>query len=223
MCGRYRMTTHPMVPELFAKLGVTLPLDGFVPRWNIAPMQWASLLVADEAGARLDVARWGFVPAYERAARPKLRPINAKAETLATSGFYRAAFAQRRALVPATGFYEWEAEGKARRPFLFEAAGGAPFAFAAVWSRWRPDGAPAEATFAIVTAPSGPPVSRFHDRTPVVVPAEQYEVWLGGAPDAALALLHAPPAEFFRERRVSSFVGSVHHEGPECDAPPEAE
>jgi putative SOS response-associated peptidase YedK len=217
MCGRYKMTQHPMVPEIFRRIGVTLPEDGWVPRWNIGPMQ-RSLVVAAEAGNRsLETMRWGFVPAYERAAKPKLRPINARAETLRSSGMFRQSFAARRCLVPATGFYEWEGPSDARLPCLFE-RDGAPFWLAGIWSRWQPDAAtPPELTFALVTQGAWAPVARIHDRSPVVIEEEDREVWLG--PDAELAFgLIRPPRLPFTERRVSARVNNVRNEGPELDA-----
>lgn len=220
MCGRYRMSAHPMVPEIFRIIGIPFPLDGFVPRYNIAPMQVATVLLHDHGAPRLEPARWGFVPLYERSPKPKLRPINAKSETVATSGMFRQAFAQKRCLVPATGFYEWEGEAKAKRPVLFEHDGGAPFCFAGIWSRWQPGPEhPVELTFTILTTAAYPPVSDLHDRGPVVVLPDDYDRWLVG-PDPA-ALLHAPPAGFFGARRVSTFVNNVRNEGPACDAPSE--
>lgn len=220
MCGRYRMTSHPMVPEIFRIIGIPFPLDGFVPRYNVAPMQVATVLLDVQGEARLEPARWGFVPSHQRDPKPKLRPINARSETVASSGMFRGSFGRMRCLVPATGFYEWEGEAKAKRPVLFEHAGGQPFCFAGLWSRWQPGPEhPPELTFTILTTAAYPPVSELHDRGPVVILPEDYPRWLRG-PDPA-RLLRAPPADFFAPRRVSTFVNNVRNEGPGCDAPSE--
>lgn len=210
------MTAHPMVPEIFRIIGIPFPMDGFVPRYNIAPMQVASVLLADHGDLRLEPARWGFVPAYERSPKPKLRPINAKSETVRTSGMFRQAFARQRCLVPATGFYEWEGEASARTPVLFEHGEGQPFCFAGIWSRWQPGAEhPVQLTFTILTTAAYPPVSALHDRGPVVVLPEHFAEWLVG--EEPSALLRAPPPDFFGARRVSAFVNNVRNEGPGCD------
>src|SRR5262245_22263659 len=119
---------------------------------------------------------WGLVPAW--ASDPNIGPrcINARSETAAGKRAFRAPFRKRRCLIPATGFQEWEKKGKARQPFLFRMKDGQPFAFAGLWDRWtKGDG---RETCTILTTEANDLVRPFHQRMPVIFPAEYYADWL---------------------------------------------
>jgi len=124
------------------------------------------------------VMRWGLLPPFVR--DPKAGPpmINARAEGIATKSAYQRAFADRRCLVPADGFYEWTGPKGARRPFLLRPHQGGLIAFAGIWERWRDrDGSEID-TVAIITCDANATAARLHDRLPVVLAPEQYEAWL---------------------------------------------
>src|SRR5436853_111836 len=107
MCGRYTQTAA--FDELALRFGITVeevPDEDLTSRYNVAPSQPVPIVVADEGGRRLVMARWGFHPGWMKSS--KLAPINAKAETVATSGMFQAAVERGRCLVPASGFYEWK-------------------------------------------------------------------------------------------------------------------
>lgn len=217
MCGRYRMTQHPLVPEIFRRIGVIFPEDGWVPRWNVAPTQPAWIVLSHRGERRAETAKWGFVPWFEKNPKPRLRPINAKIETVRSSGMFKAAFQRDRCLVPATGFYEWEGPPERRLPWLFE-RDGAPFFFAGLASRWRPlPEAPAELNFTLLTQPAWAPVLRLHDRAPVIVEPEDAAAWLEGSPEEAAAVVR--PAGGFSARRVSTALNQARNEGEELDRP----
>src|SRR5690606_30465789 len=133
---------------------------------------------------------------------------------------FRAAVKQRRCIVPATGFYEWQGEPGRKQPWAITLPGQRLFAFAALWESWKPkDGEPLE-TFTIVTTDANESVARIHDRMPVILPMESLETWLTGAPEEACRLLtpYAGPVEL---RAVSRYVSNSRHEGPECLDPAE--
>jgi putative SOS response-associated peptidase YedK len=133
MCGRY----DNLIPrEAYVRLfGVNrLPDWNFPLRYNTAPTDPVPIVRIDPRdGVReLAIARWGLVPSGGRAI-PKAPHINARCETVASNGLFRNAFAKRRALVPATGFYEWKAEGQLKQPWRFTLMGESPFALAGLW------------------------------------------------------------------------------------------
>src|SRR5690242_9771205 len=108
MCGRYASRLPPeYIRGLFNTVG---PVPNFAPNYNLSPTERAMVVRRHpETGQRhLDVLQWGLIPYYESDPKGGRRPINARAESVATSGLFRAAFARRRCLVPADVFYEWQ-------------------------------------------------------------------------------------------------------------------
>jgi putative SOS response-associated peptidase YedK len=157
-----------------------------------------------------------------------VRPINARDDSVPTSGLFRNAFKKHRCLVPADGWYEWRDEGGPKKqPYLFEVDGGDLFAFAGIWDPWRetPDGEPTLGFAKITTTPNA--VARqVHDRMPVILPEPLWEQWLDPAfqaADALRAMLRPLPESAVTYRAVNPAMGNVKFEGPEClDPPPPA-
>lgn len=197
MCGRYTLR------QIDAKrFGVPYnpPFEEFTerPRFNVAPSQAVPIVrVAGDDGTReAALAKWGLVPAWTRG-KPKLRPINARAETVATSGMFRQPFARRRCLVPADGFYEWKPlEGKkVKQPYFVHFPDDRVFAFAGIWDRWHNEAGDDEQTVATITTTPNATMKPFHDRMPVILPEADYERWLDPetSTEEAIALLKPWP------------------------------
>ncbi len=156
------------------------------------------------------------------------RMINARAETVAAKPAFRDAFAQRRCLVPADGFYEWRAEEGRKQPFRIGMKGGAPFAFAGLWESWTaPEDAggaiaPGETleTVTIITTDANDKLRPIHHRMPVILPQEGHASWLDAdAPgDDVSALLRPFPADPMAFYRVSTRVNAVRNDDPACIA-----
>jgi len=165
------------------------------PRYNIAPTQDAAAVRLDRDGQREFVMlRWGLIPYWAKDIKIGFSSINAMAETLATKPAFREAFAQRRCLVLADGFYEWIANGpKQKQPYLIRMLDQQPFALAGLWERWkdRERGDIIESC-AIITVPPNDVCAPIHDRMPAILAREDYAKWLGeaeAAPEELLALL----------------------------------
>ena len=163
--------------------------------------------------------RWGLIPSWSRDGKAPL--INARAETVADKPAFRSAFRKRRCLVPADGFYEWQALPGRKRPFLFRRPDGTPFALAGLWEAWHgPDGRPLE-TCALLTTEANAVVRPVHDRMPVLVSPADFDRWL--APDAAPAnlvpMLRPAPDDALAAVAVGPYVNSARHEGPGCVEP----
>ena len=137
MCGRFTLTSP--VDELSGYFHV-LTDAALEPRYNIAPTQPLVAVRPDAAGdRRLVELRWGLIPYWAKDPAIGNRMINARAETVAQKSAYREPFAQRRCLVVANGFYEWQKmKTGAKQPYFISMADGKPFAFAGLWDRWRP-------------------------------------------------------------------------------------
>ncbi|HEV7285994.1 MAG TPA: SOS response-associated peptidase, partial [Kaistia sp.] len=142
MCGRYTLHSPP---DLIAKhFGATGPLPNFGPRYNAAPTQDMPVVRRHpETGERrLDLLRWGLVPVWAKEPSIGSRMINARAETVRTSGAFKSAFKKRRGIVPVDAFYEWQKlDAKTKQPHAIGMADGSLFGFAALWEGWKdPEG-----------------------------------------------------------------------------------
>jgi putative SOS response-associated peptidase YedK len=150
-------------------------LPNIAPNWNTAPTQ-ASAVVRrhpDTGERRLDPLRWGLLPHFTKDLKAATRPINARAETVATSGMFRGALASRRCLVPADAFYEWKAMPDGKQPYAIARTDGAPLAFAGLWERWRSPEGETLRTFAIITTAANATMSAIHNRMPVILEAAE--------------------------------------------------
>ena len=219
MCGRMVSTTTRA--QLVEWLGGHVEVVGGELRtsWNVAPGRDVYVVAPASTGLRLGTMRWGLVPSWSDGPASGPRPINARAESLLERAAFADAAARRRCIVPADGFYEWDAD---RRPVHLSASDGSPLALAAVWDRWTgPDGDPL-VTVAVVTTAAGPDVAPLHDRMPAVLPRSAWSRWLDrGDVDgaAACAVLQPTPAGSLRARPASRAVNQVANDGPELLAP----
>ncbi len=217
MCGRYTLSAPG---ELVAELFEVDAAPALAPRYNIAPGQDAPIVRAAAPGRRVEMARWGLVPAWASDSTVGNKAINARAESVAEKPSFRDSFAARRCLVPADGFYEWRAEGGRRKtPYHLRPAAGGVIAFAGLWDAWRARAAgEALETFAIVTTDASADLRELHDRMPAVLPPAAWAAWL--APDTAPGelqrLLRPAPEGFFLPRAVGTRVNSVDNDDPSC-------
>lgn len=170
MCGRFtlkrpeRVNFHRIERSVF---------DGLVPRFNIAPSQ--DILTVVERGAQREAAflQWGLIPYWSK--EPKA-VINARVETIEEKPSFKESFQRRRCLIVADGFYEWERVGKLSQPYYFQMKDGAPFAFAGIWDTWG-----GRSSCAIITTRANELLSEIHNRMPVILPSESFDLWLSDA------------------------------------------
>ena len=261
MCGRYAATANPdeLVLEFEVDRDLTSEPGRSIlltpqqpppgrPDHNMAPTKQAPVVLAraprEDRSApptrQLRLLTWGLVPSWSKDPKGGVRMINARVESVASKPAFAKALAARRCLVPARGWYEWQASptalegrGKPRKqPFFTERADGASVAMAGLYEFWR-DPAVADAddplawltTFTVVTGPAEPGLDRIHDRQPLVVEAEDWARWLDPAtgPDDVDDLLAARPPGRFAAHPVSRAVGNSRANGPQLldPAPPD--
>lgn len=204
------------VAEAFG-VGVGVTLDWTLPlQFNIAPTQTVAAVRVAEGGRELCQLRWGLVPHW--ADDPKIgnRMINARAESAATKPAYRDAFKSRRCLVVADGFYEWQKTGRRKQPFYIRLKDDGSFGFAAVWERWSKNGQRIESC-SIITTDANELVAAIHDRMPVIVPREAYELWL--SPDTQERELLQSLLRPYRASDMVAFPVSERVNSPACNDP----
>jgi putative SOS response-associated peptidase YedK len=215
MCGRYRQARSAAeLAEIFETVN---PIPNRAPSWNIAPTQDALVVRRHpETGARhLDALRWGLVPHWAKDPSSGARMINARAEGVADRPAFRAAFAKRRCLVPADGFYEWRASAAPKapkQPYTIALCDGSPMALAGLWEAWRGQGGEVVRTFTIITCEANEKLRALHDRMPAILPRAAWPAWLSEAPAEAaelLALLRPYPSSALAAWPVPRRVGRV--------------
>ena len=232
MCGRFVVASPPLLlAEHFDVDEVRLDGEGDPapsPSYNVAPTDRVLAVACGRDGRRLLGAfRWGLVPSWASDPSGGARLINARAETLADKPAFREAFARRRCLIPADGFYEWRlTTGGLKQPvFISPRAPGEVLAFAGLWEAWRGAGdAPPLRTCTIVTTSANDQLSSLHHRMPVVLARSAWPTWLDrSVVDAGeLSSLLVPlPDGALTLRDVSRSVNDVRNKGPELlDAVP---
>ena len=164
---------------------------------------------------RLDALSWGLIPSFTKDAKGGRKPINARVETIASSGMFRGAFAARRCLVPMAAFYEWETTATGKQPWAFARADGEPLALAGLWEGWRDPAGEIRRTFTIATTAANGFMSRIHDRMPVILEPDAWSIWLDEEPDDPTALLRPAAENVLRSWPVSRDVNSPRHNRPD--------
>lgn len=216
MCGRYLLSADP---EALARWFGTGIWPDFESRFNIAPSQTVPVVMAAVDGTcEVALVRWGLIPRWSKDRPFKASKFNARAEDAALRPAFREAFARRRCLVPASGFYEWKKVGKGKQPYVIRPTDGNPIAFAGLWERWQ-DGGEAVESLSILTTEANDLLKPIHERMPVILKPEHYSAWLDARrhkPESLLPMLVPYPDEELTIQRVSSWVSNAKHEGERC-------
>lgn len=222
MCGRYVSSSTP--DEIGAYFDAELTEETAIePSWNVAPTDDVHVVLVEDGVRRVAAHHWGLVPRWAKDPSVGSRMINARAETLATKGAFKHAFARRRCLVPADGFYEWDKVSgqRSKQPYFIHRPEGELLAFAGLWEDWRGpegDGPQHLRSASIVTTTPNDLMARIHDRMPVVLPDSAWDAWLdpdGRDVDALARLLVPAPDGVLVMHPVGREVGNVRNDGPQ--------
>jgi putative SOS response-associated peptidase YedK len=230
MCGRFTLRTPLTVLIEHFELGLEAArqMALFEPRYNIAPTQEILAVRVEAAGRQREAAmlRWGLIPSWskEPAGGPPL--INARGESIAEKPSFRSALRQRRCLIPADGFYEWQksAGSTKKQPYYIHYRDNRPFAFAGLWESWRAKGVPAGAAPAIesctiVTTAASKALEPVHDRMPAILEPSEYALWLDPAvqdPAAVQPLVASNDDPEIIAEPISTHVNRVANDDPRC-------
>ncbi|HNT55021.1 MAG TPA: SOS response-associated peptidase [Anaerolineaceae bacterium] len=200
MCGRFTLTLDADEIRTALRLG-QIPAE-WQPRRNIAPTE-AVAVVVDAATRAVAWMRWGLVPSWAKDISIGSRMFNARAETLAEKPSFRAALQQRRCLILADGFYEWQkpASGRGKsQPFYFRLQDNGPFMFAGLWESWRQGDGETLRSCTLITCAANATVAPIHERMPVILLGDAPWQWLAAPAQSLLAPL---PAEALTVEKVS--------------------
>jgi putative SOS response-associated peptidase YedK len=254
MCGRFVSARKRL--ELLEEFAVERDRVGEdrAPDYNVAPTKriYAVLEHAqkadpsaesgemaageDKPARELRLLRWGLVPSWAKDSSGGARLINARAETVAAKPAFRSAFKRRRCLIPADGYYEWqaatdEAGKKVKQPFYIYPADGGILSFAGIYELWRDGSVPPEDedawlwTASIITTDAPDEIGKIHDRTPLMIARDSWDDWLDPANnDKGLLMAMMLPATSssaggLTSRPVSTAVNSVRNNGPDLIEP----
>lgn len=208
MCGRF--SRHHKPDEIAERFDVELIDFDFDPRYNIAPSQ-ISPVIAFQSERKMMAAKWGLVPFWAKDPAIGNKLINARAETLAEKPSFKNALANRRCLIPADGFYEWQKKNKGpSQPYYVRLNGGGLFAFAGLWELWKnPEGGMLQ-TFTIITTEPNELIKTIHHRMAVILKPEDEGAWIDpeNSVNDVLTLLKPYPAEGMEAYMVSRAINS---------------
>lgn len=219
MCGRFVLTANPDIIQTTFDL-TSIPSE-MIPRYNIAPTQPVAVIANDDPKT-LTFHRWGLIPSWAKDIKIGNQMINARSESVAEKPSFRSAFKRRRCLIPSDGFYEWRKEGKDKTPMFIHLKDRPVFAMAGLWEIWHsPDGGEIRSC-TIITTEANSFMQTMHDRMPVILHKEDYDLWLSPdeEPPAVLqALLKPYDPDVMTAYPVSKMVNRPNNDVPECIEP----
>jgi putative SOS response-associated peptidase YedK len=219
MCGRFVITSPP---EVLRQIFGYLEQPNFPPRHNIAPTQPIPVVIIENGVRHFRLMRWGLLPAWVKDPGKFALLINARAETVLEKPAFKNAIKRRRCLIPADGYYEWQAFETRKRPHFIYRRDGQPIGLAGLAETWiGPNGEDLD-TVAIVTAPAGADIAVLHHRVPVTIAPGDFDRWLECSindAETAMALLIAPEEGEFVWHEVSTRVNRVANDDAQLTLP----
>lgn len=230
MCGRFTLTQPAeQIADAF-NLPTAPPLE---PRYNIAPTQPAPAVViaGGQPEREFRLFYWGLIPSWAKDIKMGARLINARAETVAEKPSFRTALKRRRCLIVADGFYEWKRSETGKQPYYFYVGNSktpearSPFGFAGLWEHWESADGDTIDSCTILTTAANDLLRPIHDRMPVILQPQDYDLWLDPTvqtPEVLQPLLRPLPADIMDSYPVSSRMNNARTDDPDCIQPLQA-
>jgi putative SOS response-associated peptidase YedK len=219
MCGRYAITS---APEAIRALFRYHEQPNFPARYNVAPTQPIPVVRLVEGQRQFALMRWGLLPSWVKDPRAFTLVINARGESALDKPAFSNAMKYRRCLIPADGFYDWQAGAARKQPYYVRAKSGGPLAFAGLWETWTgPNGEELD-TAAIITTRANRLLDPIHERMPVVVPPEAFDLWLNCKDvdaETAAVLIAPAPEDLLEAYEISTAVNRVANDNPQLIEP----
>jgi len=217
MCGRFSQSKSA---ETIAQVFQVNNVPPLTPRYNIAPTQQIQTILqnAEQSQREFQMLHWGLIPSWAKDPKMGARMINARAETVTEKPSFRAAFKQRRCLILADGFYEWQQQEKKKQPFYFRMNDEHPFAFAGLWEHWKSGDGEVINSCTILTTEPNDLMRPVHNRMPVIIDPKDYDLWLDTevkTPELLQPLLHPYSAEEMTAYPVSTKVNKPVNDSAE--------
>jgi putative SOS response-associated peptidase YedK len=219
MCGRFALRTSPR--KLAREFNVE-DAPQTEARYNIAPTQTVLAVRREPDGRAIGLLKWGLVPSWAKDESIGAKLINARSETVLEKPSFREAFKRRRCIIPADGFYEWQRAGKSKQPYYFRLNEERPFGFAGLWEKWKTASGALLETCAILTTEANELLRPVHERMPVILHREDYDLWLEDDPrklDFVKELLRPYPASEMVSYPVGAEVNNPGRVGEDLIKP----
>lgn len=233
MCGRYNIIASAQgLYDAFHIIGEDLDFSFVESRYNVHPSpagsdkaRWVRAPIIRKTGDSSEAlpAVWPLIPKWAKGQVPKYSTANAKAETVASAKSYQYAWKNnQRCLIPASGFYEWQAvqNSNNKQPYHIKVSGQALFAMAGIWEQsTNMDTQDNVISFSILTTQANQLMARIHNtnqRMPVILAAENYQRWLDVTPDEAQRYCQPYPAEGMTAYKISTYVNNPNHDDEKC-------
>ncbi len=211
MCGRYTITNKDVSDHFGAEQG---SFD-FAPSYNVAPTQQVPIVLERKGERVMTLAKWGLLPSWVKEPKAfKASMFNARSESASEKASFKGPLCYKRAIVPASGFYEWlRGDGKAKTPHYIQLSGGKPIGFAGLYDLWNDE----VLSCTILTTNPNDLMATLHDRMPVILAPDDYDRWLDPSvtdPAEIQDLLRPYPGEM-TAHVVSTAVNSPKNNAPE--------
>lgn len=219
MCGRFAQRTDA---KRLAREFKVREVPEIEARYNIAPTQNILSIRQAEDEREAVFLKWGLIPSWAKDASIGAKLINARSETVTEKPSFREAFKKRRCIIPADGFYEWQRTGGKKQPYFFQMRDERPFGFAGLWEKWRAEDGQLLETCTILTTEANEVLRLVHDRMPVILHPEDYELWLADDArkiDLMKELLRPYPSSEMVSYPVSTLVNNIHNVGTDLLKP----
>ena len=220
MCGRYRLSRRK---ELIAGYFDMVDEIDWEPHYNIAPTKNVGIIRQGRTQPvrKFALVRWGLIPYWAKDPSIGQKMINARSETILDKPAFREAFQNRRCLVPANGFYEWKRTGRSKQPIHIGMQDDSLFAFAGIWDRWKDTSGNLVETCSILTTTPNSLLADIHNRMPVILQPQNYELWLDPGfkdLDTLTAMLKPFDPAQMKCYPVSTLVNSPANDNSACAA-----
>jgi len=215
MCGRF--VRDCSIRDIVEEFGVEEPPFDLPPSYNVAPGQSIPLIISS-GNKKLVSCKWGFIPSWAKDPKTGYRMMNARAETVAQKPAFRSALKTARALIPASGFYEWKKEGTEKAPFYIRLKSRKHFGFAGLYSMWTSPGGEQICTCTIITTDANKLLEPVHNRMPVIIRKGDEDRWLDQTDQKndLRSILTPYESEDMECYSVSQLVNSPANNSPEC-------
>lgn len=217
MCGRFVQIDGGK--GMVEHLGIFSDVMDVSPRYNIAPSTSAMVIRHTHHGMSLALLQWGLIPHWAKDSNMRSRMINARSETAAEKLSFRAAFRQRRCLIPTDGFYEWKKAGRGKQPHFIRMANQKPFAMAGLWESWSSQGEPPLETFTILTTEPNDLMRPIHNRMPVIINPDHYRKWVDPRmqdTDTLAGMMVPYPETHMEAYPVAPYLNNPRNDSPLC-------
>ncbi len=214
MCGRFTLN---IPPEVIAKVFGLQDIPQYEPRYNIAPSLAVATVRHIEDRNKLDFMKWGLIPSWSK--EIVRSPVNSRSETVHEKLMFAQALKYNRCIIPASGFYEWQSHGDHKQPYYVRLSNSSVMGFAGLWERWKTEDGSDLETCCILTTDANEIMKPIHDRMPVVLQSDSYNLWLNcnmHDPHELERLYQPFPPDQMVAFPVPDLVNNTRFDGPAC-------